>query len=90
MTSRAYAVSKDAIRTFSRYVAEEERPYGVCVVAISPGASIATEEASEEIRKRVPGGPEFSWQPVLLASKVGMEMSGSLLTMENDRLVVQS
>ena len=46
VTSCAYVVSKDAIRTFSRYVAEEERPYGVCVVAISPGASIATEEAS--------------------------------------------
>lgn len=89
VTSCAYVVSKDAIRTFTRYVAEEERPYGVCVVAISPGASIATEEASEEIRKRVPG-PEFVGNRYVLASKVGMEMSGSLLTMKNDRLVVQS
>src|SRR5215470_13366502 len=32
----AYVVSKDAIRTFTRFVAEEEREWNVCVVAFSP------------------------------------------------------
>jgi 3-oxoacyl-[acyl-carrier protein] reductase len=89
VTSCAYVVSKEAIRTFTRYVAEEERPYGVCVVAISPGAAIATEEASEEIRKKVPG-PEFVGNRYVLASRVGMELSGSLLTMKDGQLVVEA
>ena len=41
----AYVVSKDAIRTFTRFVAEEEREWNVCVVAFSPKQAIATEDA---------------------------------------------
>ncbi|HEX2260780.1 MAG TPA: SDR family NAD(P)-dependent oxidoreductase, partial [Candidatus Binatia bacterium] len=51
----AYVVSKDAIRTFTRFVAEEEREWNVCVVAFSPKQAIATEDAPEEARKRLPG-----------------------------------
>src|SRR4030095_1293561 len=54
----AYVVSKDAIRTFTRFVAEEEREWNVCVVAFSPKQAIATEDAPEEGQKRLPG-PEL-------------------------------
>ena len=50
-----YVVSKDAIRTFTRFVAEEEREWNVCVVAFSPKQAIATEDAPAEARQRLPG-----------------------------------
>src|SRR5256885_13025325 len=51
----AYVVSKDAIRTFTRFVAEEEREGNICAVAFSPKQAIATEDAPEKPRKRLPG-----------------------------------
>src|SRR5438093_9721389 len=53
--SMAYMVAKDAIRTFTRYVAVEEKEFNICIVAMGPGATIATEEAPEEARARMPG-----------------------------------
>ena len=81
-----YVVSKEAIRTFSRFIAEEERPYNVCVVCVNPGAAIATENAPEEAQQRMPG-PDFVGQRFVLAAQVGMEMAGKLFTMSNDMLV---
>lgn len=83
----AYVVSKEAIRTFTRYVAEEEREFNVCVVAFSPGTPIATEDAPEEARRRLPG-PEFLKNSFVLAAQAGMELTGQLLTLKGERLEV--
>lgn len=82
----AYAVSKDAIRTFTRFVAEEERAFDVRVVSISPGAQIATEEAPEEARARMPG-PDFVGNRFVLAAQVGMDLSGKALSLVDGKLV---
>jgi NAD(P)-dependent dehydrogenase (short-subunit alcohol dehydrogenase family) len=82
-----YVVSKDAIRTFTKFVAEEEREHNVCVVVLSPGAAIATEDAPEEARQRMPG-PEFAGERFVLAAQAPMELSGQLLTVQDGRLVI--
>jgi NAD(P)-dependent dehydrogenase (short-subunit alcohol dehydrogenase family) len=82
----AYVVSKEAIRVFTRFVAEEEREFNVCVVAISPGGAIATEDAPEEARRRMPS-PESSGNRWVLAAQAGMELSGQLLDLKDDRIV---
>ncbi len=81
-----YVVSKEAIRTFTRFIAEEERPYNVCLVCVNPGAAIATENAPEEAKQRMPG-PDFVGNRFVLAAQVGMEMSGKLFTMSNGLLM---
>ena len=53
-TATSYVVTKDAIRTFTRYAAGEVKDSDVCVVAIAPGGAIATENAPEETRARLP------------------------------------
>ncbi len=84
-----YGVSKDAIRSFTRYVGIEEREFDICAVAVSPGAQIATEEAPEEARARMPG-PDFVGNRFVLAAQAPMELSGELLTLENGSLVVSN
>ncbi len=83
-----YAVSKDAIRSFTQYVAEEEREYNVCVVVLSPGGAIATEDAPAEARARMPG-PELAENRFVLAAQVGMDYAGKLLTLQDGKLVVE-
>jgi len=83
----AYVVSKEAIKVFTRFAAVEEQDHNVCVIAISPGGAIATEDAPEEARARMPG-PESSGNRWVLAAQVGMEMSGKLLDLQDDRIVV--
>jgi 3-oxoacyl-[acyl-carrier protein] reductase len=83
----AYVVSKDAIRTFTRYVAEEEREWNVCVIAISPRQAIATEDAPEEAKRRLPG-PEVLGNGFVLAAEAGMELTGNTLEYRNGGLVV--
>jgi NAD(P)-dependent dehydrogenase (short-subunit alcohol dehydrogenase family) len=82
-----YVVSKDAIRTFTRFLAEEEREWNVCVVAFSPKQAIATEDAPEEARKRLPG-PESLGNGFVLAAQAGMEMTGKTVEHRDGRLVV--
>jgi len=84
-----YVISKEAIRYFTTYVAEEEREHNVCVVVLSPGAAIATERAPEEARRRMPG-PELAANRFVLAAQVGMEMSGHLLDLKDGRLEIVS
>jgi len=85
----AYAVSKEAIRTFTRYVAEEERPWNVCVVALSPGGIIATEDTPEDMRSHLRGAEAMeSW--FILAAGAGMELSGQLVHVKDGRLVVRA
>jgi 3-oxoacyl-[acyl-carrier protein] reductase len=82
----AYVVSKDAIRTFTRFVAEEEREWNVCVVAFSPKQAIATEDAPEEARKRLPG-PEILGNGFVLAAQAGMELTGKTVEYNNGKLL---
>jgi NAD(P)-dependent dehydrogenase (short-subunit alcohol dehydrogenase family) len=83
----AYAVSKEAIRMFTRFVAEEEREQNICVVVVAPGAAIATEDAPEEVRRRLPG-PDYLENLFVLALQAGMELSGQLLLLKEGRLTV--
>jgi NAD(P)-dependent dehydrogenase (short-subunit alcohol dehydrogenase family) len=83
----AYVVSKDAIRTFTRFVAEEEREHNVCVVAFSPKQAIATEDAPQEARKRLPG-PEILGNGFVLAADAGMELTGKTVEHRDGKLVV--
>lgn len=87
--SSPYVISKEAIRYFTAYVAEEERERNVCVVVLSPGAAIATERAPEEARKRMPG-PDLAGNRFVLAAQTGMEMSGHLLDLKDGRLEIVS
>lgn len=85
----AYMATKDAIRTFTRYVAEEVRESNVCVVTFSPRVPIATEGAPEEALKRLPG-PEILGRAFVLAAELPMDQSGRCFAYENDRLVDES
>ena len=81
-----YVVSKDAIRTFTRFVAEEEREWNVCVVAFSPKQAIATEDAPEEARKRLPS-PESLGNGFVLAAQASIEMTGKTVEHRDGKLV---
>ncbi len=85
----AYVVSKDAIKSLTHFIAEEERDAGICVVALSPGGTIATETAPEEARQRLPG-PELAGDRFVLAAQAGMDMSGHLLDLKDGRLVIDA
>ena len=84
----AYVVSKFAIKTFTKYVAEEERDANICVVSIGPGGTIATEKAPEEARQRLPG-PDIAGNRFVLAAQAGMDMSGHLLNLKDGSLVIE-
>lgn len=85
----AYVVTKDAIRTFTRYVAEEVRESNVCVVIFSPRVPIATEGAPEEALKRLPG-PEILGNGFVLAAELSMDLTGQMFAYENGKLVRQA
>ena len=82
----AYGVSKSAIPAFTRLLAEEEKDFNICVVTISPGARIATEDAPAEARARMPG-PEFVGNRFVLAAQAPMELTGQWLNLEDGKLV---
>jgi len=81
----AYVVSKEAIVVFTRYVAEEEREFNVCVVAMGPGGAIATETAPEEARQRM-STVDTIGDRFVLGAQVDMSLSGKLLDLKNGRL----
>jgi NAD(P)-dependent dehydrogenase (short-subunit alcohol dehydrogenase family) len=82
----AYMVTKDAIRTFTRYVAEEVRDSNVCVVIFSPRVPIATEGAPAEALQRLPG-PDILGQGFVLAAQLPMDQSGRIFSYQDGRLV---
>ena len=84
-----YMVTKDGIRTFTRYVAEEVRDSNICVVTFSPRVPIATETAPEEALKRLPG-PDVLGQGFVLAAQLPMEQSGKCFAHESGKLVEES
>ena len=81
-----YMVTKDAIRTFSRYIAEEVRDSNICVVTFSPRVAIATETAPEEALKRLPG-PEILGTGFVLCAELPMDQSGKCFAYEKGKLV---
>jgi NAD(P)-dependent dehydrogenase (short-subunit alcohol dehydrogenase family) len=83
-----YMVTKDGIRTFTRYVAEEVRDSNICVVTFSPRVPIATETAPDEALKRLPG-PEILGQGFVLAAQLPMDQSGKCFAHENGKLVAE-
>jgi NAD(P)-dependent dehydrogenase (short-subunit alcohol dehydrogenase family) len=82
----AYMATKDAIRTFTRYAAEEVRDANICVVTFSPRVPIVTETAPAEAFKRLPG-PEILGQAFVLCSELPMERSGQCFAHDNGKLV---
>jgi len=82
----AYVVSKEAIRTFTRFAAEEVRESNVCVVTMSPGVPIATEGAPEEALRRLPG-PEILGNGFVLAAQLPMNLSGQMFAYQDGKLV---
>jgi NAD(P)-dependent dehydrogenase (short-subunit alcohol dehydrogenase family) len=85
-----YAVSKDAIRTFTRRVADEERDFNVCVVCMGPNppgiTGIATEDAPEEVRARM-RNVEVVGDRYVLAAQAPMDLSGEQLDVQDGKLV---
>ncbi|HXG51624.1 MAG TPA: SDR family NAD(P)-dependent oxidoreductase [candidate division Zixibacteria bacterium] len=82
----AYVVTKDAIRTFTRYVAEEVRDSNICVVIFSPRVPIVTEDAPAEAFARLPG-PEILGKGFVLAAELPVEQSGEIFSYQDGRLV---
>jgi NAD(P)-dependent dehydrogenase (short-subunit alcohol dehydrogenase family) len=82
-----YQVSKDAIQSFTRAVADEEREYDICVVAMSPGGRIAVEgNPDPEVHAQYPG-VESVGNRFVLAAQASMELSGKLVDVQNGKLV---
>src|SRR3972149_3422802 len=63
------------------YVAEEEREWNICVVAMTPGKAVATEEAPQEARRRLPG-LEMMGNAFIQAAEAPLEWTGELLFVE--------
>ncbi len=84
----AYVVSKEAIRAFTRMVAEEVRGANICVVSHAPEGAVATENAPEEARQRLPV-VESLGNRFILAAQASMELSGKLLMFSDGRLKVR-
>lgn len=82
----AYMATKDAIRTFTRYVAEEVRDSNVCVVIFSPRVPIVTESAPQEAFSRLPG-PEILGQGFVLAAQLPLDQSGGIFSYQEGKLV---
>lgn len=81
-----YMVTKDGIRTFSRYVAEEVRDSNICVVTFSPRVPIATETAPAEAIQRLPG-PDVLGTGFVLCAQLPMAQSGKCFAYDNGKLV---
>jgi len=82
----AYMTTKDAIRTFTRYVAEEVRESNVCVVIFSPRVPIVTESAPKEAFARLPG-PEILGTGFVLAAQLPLAQSGEIFSYQEGKLV---
>jgi len=85
----AYMVTKDGIRTFSRYAAEEVRDANICVVTFSPRVPIATETAPEEALNRLPG-PQILGNGFVLCAQLPLEQSGKCFAFENGKLLEEN
>ncbi|MBV9323677.1 MAG: hypothetical protein JO352_07835 [Chloroflexi bacterium] len=86
----AYSLSKVAVRKFTQFLAEEEREAGICIVIVSPGGAMASEDAPADVKARYPG-PELIANRFLIAAQAGMELTGEVVDLdESGRLVAVS
>jgi 3-oxoacyl-[acyl-carrier protein] reductase len=85
----AYMVTKNGIRTFTRYVAEEVRDDNICVVTFSPRFAIATETAPQEAKDRMPS-PEVLGDGFVLSAQLPMDSSGQCFAHEDGKLVPEA
>ncbi|MBV8083882.1 MAG: SDR family NAD(P)-dependent oxidoreductase [Chloroflexi bacterium] len=83
----AYSVSKVAVRKFTQFLAEEERPSGICVVAVSPGGALATEDAPEDVKARYPG-VEIVGNRFTLAAEAPMSLTGQVVDLDPEGKLV--
>ena len=83
-----YQVSKDAIRSFTRSVADEEREFNICVVMMSPGGRIGSYGPEEDLGEYP--GPEAVGNRFVLAAEAPMQFSGHLIDVEDGKLVDRS
>lgn len=81
-----YMVTKNGIRTFTRFVAEEVREANICVVTFSPRFAIATETAPESAKESMPR-PEILGDAFVLAAQLPLESSGQCVAFEDGKLV---
>lgn len=81
-----YVVTKDAIRTFTRFNAEEVRDANICVVSFSPRVPIATETAPDSAKKELPG-PDVLGKAFVLAAELPLDASGQCWAYEDGKLV---
>ena len=81
-----YMVTKNGIRTFTRFVAEEVRDSNICVVTFSPRFAIATETAPDTAKDAMPA-PDVLGNAYVLASELPLESSGQCLAYEDGKLV---
>ncbi len=68
-------------------MAEEVRDWNICVIVLSPGGAIATEDAPEEAHRHLPG-PELAGNRFVLAAQADMKFTGQQLTLKDGRLEV--
>jgi hypothetical protein len=59
----------------------------VCIVCISPGSAIATEDAPEEARQRMPG-PDTVVPAFILAAQAPMDLHGKTVQLNDGKLEV--
>jgi NAD(P)-dependent dehydrogenase (short-subunit alcohol dehydrogenase family) len=84
--SAIYHLTKVGIEVFTEEVADELREFNICMVSMSPGGGIATEEASEDARSRLPGVDTVG-NRYLLAAEAPMELTGHHIAVENGKLL---
>jgi 3-oxoacyl-[acyl-carrier protein] reductase len=83
----AYSVSKVAVRKFTQFLAEEEREAGICVVIVSPGGAMASEDAPDDVKARYPG-TDLIGNRFVLAAEADMQLTGEVVDLDaSGRLV---
>ncbi len=81
-----YMVTKNGIRTFSRFLAEEVRAANICVVTFSPRWAIATETAPDEAKERMPR-PEILGDAFVQCATLPLDRSGTCVAYADGTLV---
>ena len=77
----AYSVSKVAVRKYTQFLAEEEREAGICIVAVSPGGAMSSEDAPAAVKARYPG-PELIGNRFILAAEASMLLTGEVVDLD--------
>ena len=73
----AHSVSKVAVRKFTQFLAEDGEA-GICILIVSPGAAMASEDASKDAKARYPG-PELIGNRLVLAAEAPLPLSGEVV-----------